>query len=187
MSKNNTVIKEVIVVEGKNDTHRLREIFGDGVDTIETLGYALTDETVELIREASKRRGVIVLTDPDGAGKRIRARVAQLVPDVRHAYITFEDGVCEKKNKVGIEHAPLLRIKDALQNVSSGEVTSSDVTYNDLLRLGLVGFNSWEKRLFVAKKLKIGSPNGKQLLKRIKMFNIRLKKIITILESDEVN
>ena len=55
-------IKEIIVVEGKTDTALLKELFE--VETIETHGLALDDKTLNLIKEASKSRGIIVLTDP---------------------------------------------------------------------------------------------------------------------------
>ena len=61
-------IKEIIVVEGKSDTALLKELFE--VDTIETHGLALDKKTLELIKEANKTRGVIVLTDPDFPGKK---------------------------------------------------------------------------------------------------------------------
>ena len=63
-------IKEIVVVEGKTDTALLKELFE--VDTIETHGLALDQQTLELIQEASKSRGIIVLTDPDFPGKKIR-------------------------------------------------------------------------------------------------------------------
>ncbi len=56
-------IQEIVVVEGKTDTATLKQLFD--VDTIETHGLALSDQTLELIKEAGKSRGVIVLTDPD--------------------------------------------------------------------------------------------------------------------------
>ena len=55
-------IKEIVIVEGKTDTQLLKELYD--VDTIETHGLALNDKTLELIKEASLTRGVIVLTDP---------------------------------------------------------------------------------------------------------------------------
>ena len=61
-------IKEIVIVEGKTDTALLKQLFE--VDTIETHGLALSDKTLALIKEASKSRGIIVLTDPDFPGKK---------------------------------------------------------------------------------------------------------------------
>ena len=60
-------INEIVVVEGKTDSQLLKELYD--VDTIETHGLGLDDKTLELIKEASKTRGVIVLTDPDYPGE----------------------------------------------------------------------------------------------------------------------
>lgn len=69
-------IKEIIVVEGKSDTALLKELFE--VDTIETHGLALDKKTLELIKEANKTRGVIVLTDPDFLEKKYEIKFKQL-------------------------------------------------------------------------------------------------------------
>ena len=53
-------INEIVVVEGKTDSQLLKELYD--VDTIETHGLGLDEKTLELIKEASKTRGVIVLT-----------------------------------------------------------------------------------------------------------------------------
>ena len=56
-------IEEIIVVEGKDDTRRLQEVFE--VDTIETIGSAIDDTILDQIEHAQETRGVIVFTDPD--------------------------------------------------------------------------------------------------------------------------
>ena len=62
-------IKEVIVVEGKRDTAAVRRAVA--ADTLETGGSAVGSDLIRAIRRAQDRRGVIILTDPDGAGERI--------------------------------------------------------------------------------------------------------------------
>ena len=56
-------IKEIIVVEGKNDTNTLQSFFD--CDTIETGGDQVNEKTIERVRQAQKTRGVIIFTDPD--------------------------------------------------------------------------------------------------------------------------
>ena len=70
-------IKEVIVVEGKNDTNHLKEFFD--VDTIETSGLGLNKETIELINNINSKRGVILLLDPDTPGEKIRKRKCRVL------------------------------------------------------------------------------------------------------------
>ena len=63
------MIKEVIVVEGRADEARIRACRIEA-DTIRTDGFNLLPHTLEAIRAAYERRGIIILTDPDGAGER---------------------------------------------------------------------------------------------------------------------
>ena len=56
-------INEFIVVEGRDDTERVKRAVE--CDTIETNGSAINEQTLEVIRNAQQSRGVIVLTDPD--------------------------------------------------------------------------------------------------------------------------
>ena len=77
----------VIVVEGRDDTRRLREIYPD-IETIETNGSAIDEETIALIQKALQTREVIVFTDPDYPGTRIRNIIQERVPGVNMLYRT---------------------------------------------------------------------------------------------------
>ena len=63
-------IKEVIVVEGKDDVSALRKAVE--ADILITTGLGLRPEKIEEIRILAERRGVIVFTDPDFPGGKIR-------------------------------------------------------------------------------------------------------------------
>lgn len=78
-------IREVIVVEGKHDTEKLRKYFD--CDTIETNGTHLGKSVIEQIAAAQKSRGVIILTDPDSPGNRIRCAINQAVPGLSLIHI----------------------------------------------------------------------------------------------------
>ena len=65
-------IKEIIVVEGRDDTNRVKEAID--CDTFETNGSALTKKKIERLIFLEKTRGLIVLTDPDYSVKRISLR-----------------------------------------------------------------------------------------------------------------
>ena len=99
-------IKEVIIVEGKYDKQHLRRIT-DAV-ILETNGFALYRDKslIETIRNFAKTRGVIVLTDSDGAGFRIRNYIKQCVGQngtVKQAYIPTVAGKERRKEKGGKE------------------------------------------------------------------------------------
>src|SRR5699024_12515897 len=79
-------IKEIIVVEGKNDTLEIKQAVQ--ADTIETNGSAVSESTLDMIRHAQKKRGVIIFTDPDYPGERIRHITSESVPGWKHAVYT---------------------------------------------------------------------------------------------------
>ena len=56
------------------------------MDTYETRGSAITEEDLERINRLNDLRGVIVLTDPDYNGERIRKLIMAAVPTARHAF-----------------------------------------------------------------------------------------------------
>lgn len=74
-------IKEIIVVEGKNDTNKLKQYFD--CDTIETNGTHLSKSKIEMLRQLNEKRGLIVFTDPDAPGTSIRNRITQAIPNVK--------------------------------------------------------------------------------------------------------
>lgn len=98
-------IKEAIVVEGRYDKNTLSQV----VDTLilETGGFQLfkDPEKLALLRRAAQRRGLIVLTDSDGAGFVIRNRLKGAIPaeQLKHAYIPDVYGKERRKRKAGKE------------------------------------------------------------------------------------
>lgn len=174
-------IKEIIVVEGKEDSRRLKEVFKN-VDTIETRGSAINKRTLELIKQAQKDRGVIIFTDPDYPGLRIRNIINQKIPGCKNAYIEKEKAISIKKKKVGIEHCCDQDIIDALDNITVSKGVKSSIEFIDLYELHLVGNNnSKELREYVSINLNLGYNNAKQLFNKVKMFNISketLKKLV---------
>lgn len=96
-------IKETIVVEGKFDKEQLKKVTDATI--ICTGGFTLyTDKSIiTAIRKMAQKTGVIVLTDSDSAGFRIRSYIKQCVGDrgaVKHAYIPSVKGK-EKRKAVG--------------------------------------------------------------------------------------
>lgn len=162
-------INEFIVVEGRDDTERVRRAVE--CDTIETNGSAIDRTCLDVIRQAQETRGVIVLTDPDFPGDKIRAIIREAVPGVKHAYIDREKAK-NKRGKIGVEHASFEAIREALMHVSS-PLSESEETIDKatLIDLGLIiGPDSRRRRDIVGRRLHIGHSNGKQLLKKLNAF-----------------
>ena len=163
-----TTIKQVVVVEGRDDTKRLKETFG-AIDTIETRGSAIDEATLERIRQAQAKRGVIVLTDPDFPGEKIRKTISRAVPGVTHAFLPSREGVPDHKGSLGIEHAKPAALRAALQHLFTEMPDAPQViSQQDLLAADLVGgVGARQRREQLGELLHIGYTNGKQLLRRL--------------------
>ena len=90
-------IQEVLVVEGKDDTANLRRFYD--VDTYETRGSAINDDDLERIEKLNDLRGVIVFTDPDYNGERIRKIIMNAIPNVKHAFLNRDEAAPKSKSK----------------------------------------------------------------------------------------
>lgn len=174
-------IPEVIVVEGKDDTANLRRFYE--VDTYETRGSAIDQDDLERIAKLQELRGVIVFTDPDYNGERIRKIIMQEIPQAKHAFLNRGEAVPKSKTKgrsLGVEHASFEDLEKALTGLvgSYEDETFFDITKTDLMRLGLLmGSDSRKRREYLGEELRIGYCNGKQLLKRLELFGISLAEV----------
>ena len=181
-------IKEIIVVEGKSDTVAVRR--ATGADTIETNGSAVSKETLMKIRHAQEKRGVIVFTDPDYPGRRIRAIIEEHVPGVKHAFLPKAQSISENGRKVGIEHAAdediraaLAAVRTAVQEAGGEEPPVTDA---ELVSLRLVGHpDARRRRERLGLLLQIGQTNGKQLAKRLAMFRISREEFLAAVHAIE--
>lgn len=108
-------IKEIIVVEGRDDTARIK--LAVDADTIETNGSAIDDHVIDQIRLAQKTRGVIILTDPDFPGEKIRKTISEAVPGCKHAFLPKHLAKPKNKRGIGVEHASVESIRACLENV----------------------------------------------------------------------
>lgn len=166
------MIKEVIVVEGRDDTVAIKRAVE--ADTIETGGSAINAATIRKIAIAKERRGVIIFTDPDHAGERIRKIIAAKVSGCKHAFLSEEDAT--RKGDIGVENASPEAIRLALSRVHSesvSEMNQSQIDFEDLIEAGLIVHpNAAARRKAMGETLGIGYCNGKQFYKRLGIFQI---------------
>ena len=165
-------IKEMIVVEGKNDTNVLQSYFD--CDTLETSGDQVSETTLSRIEEAQKKRGVIVFTDPDTPGEHIRRLIKERVPEAKHAFIKKEKARTTKK--VGVEHASKEDLWDSLSHCVTFTEEKESLSWADFMDLGLVG--NREFRFFVCEQFHIGPCNGKTCFKRLNQMGITRENIL---------
>ncbi len=172
-------LQEVIIVEGKNDTRRLQMFFN--VDTIETDGYRLRPETLDLIREANIRRGAIVFTDPDTPGENLRRRINDAVPGLKNAFLLKKDA--RTKHKVGVEHASREVLEEALGKfLTITEKKEETLSLSDFRELGLIGKpDSRARRQKVASVFPVGEVSAKTMRQRLNILQLKKEDIETIL------
>ncbi len=167
--KNNT-IKEVIIVEGRDDTAAVKRAID--TDTIETHGFGIKASTWRLIEKASKERGIIIFTDPDFSGNEIRKRIKARFPDAKEAFLSR--GEAEKAGDIGVENASAEAILQALEQAKcTKETPHIEFTEDDLFAAGLVGAaGASEKRGMLGKLLGIGYGNAATFLTKLNKYGV---------------
>lgn len=174
-------IKEVIVVEGKDDVSALRKAVE--ADIIITSGLGFSKKKLAEVKAMAEKRGVIVFTDPDFPGGKIRHIIKDAVPGCKHAYITKEEGLNPKTGKFGVEYASPEAILRALREAKAEQI-DYDILYdlNDLVQWGLSGLpDSAERRNHLCDQLSIGHCNAKQLVKKLNSYQISREEIEALL------
>ena len=178
-----TDIREIIIVEGRDDTAAIRRAVN--AETIETHGFGMSREMWEQIEKAIHTRGAIVFTDPDPAGERIRRKIRERFPQCKEAFLSQEEA--EKEGDIGVENASPESIRQALaaaRQRSADGPQETEITRQDLLDAGLVGGKgSGILREEVCRRLKIGHCNGKRLLDRLNGFGITKEEFYGALRS----
>ena len=173
-------IKETIVVEGYHDKQALLKLVDANI--LVTQGSYLSEKTLKLIEKAHESCGVIVFTDPDTPGKKIRNTIQTRIPDVKHAHIMQKDA--KAKHKIGVEHASSEILIEALNNLMTVSDSVSNLTLSDLIDLGLsVSPESQDLRKKCAEKLYIAEGNAKSFLKQCQFKQVTkedLKEIIQL-------
>ena len=165
-------IKEAVVVEGRYDKNTLSQL----VDTIiiETKGFGIfkDSERLSLLRRLARERGLVVLTDSDGAGFVIRNFLKGAIPpgQVKHAYIPDLFGKERRKRqtgkegKLGVEGMRPQVLEEALRRAGvtfldqeSGEhISRRPITKADLFAAGLSGGpDSAQRRQALLRRLKL--------------------------------
>ena len=145
-------IDRVVIVEGRYDKIKLSSVI-DGV-IIETDGFGIFNnkEKQKLIRKLAETKGLLILTDSDSAGFKIRSFIRGIVPaeQIKHAYIPDIFGKEKRKTepskegKLGVEGVKVQVILDALEKAGvlceeTEETQRREITKLDLYEDGLSG------------------------------------------------
>ncbi len=193
------VIREVIVVEGRYDRNTLAQV----VDALifETGGFSIfhNPERLSALRTLAEQRGLILLTDSDGAGFVIRNRLKSLLPPdrVRQAFIPEIPGKERRKSSpskqglLGVEGMTPEVILKALRaaGATEEERPRDMIETSDFYALGLTGQpGSAELRGRLAASLGLPKGISQSDLRRIISWNMspeELRSLVSVLKKTE--
>jgi ribonuclease M5 len=175
--------KTVIVVDGQSDVNKLRLLVD--ADFVITNGSEISRETLKYIEKLALSRDIIILTDPDYPGQRIRNIINNAVKGCYNAYVDRSKSV--KGHKLGVAECEDEEILRALKDmIKYKEIdTPNPLTLSDLIDLGLSGQeDSFNKRLLLAEHYHLGPVNTKSLLNKLNMLNISLEEVKGVLDEN---
>ena len=193
-------IKEAIVVEGRYDRNTLSQIVDATIFETNGFGIFKNKEQMALLRTVAQKRGLIVLTDSDGAGFVIRNHLKSAIPGayLKHAYIPDIAGKEKRKaapgkeGKLGVEGMRPEVILEALRacgatfDDETQDSPRAAITKQNFVELGLSGgTDSSVKRLCVQKALNLPehmSANALLQALNLLMTADELRNLVTTLE-----
>ena len=144
------MIKEVIVVEGRDDITAVKAALE--CEVIATNGFGYGKSLIRTLKSLQERRGLIILTDPDFGGERIRKDLSKHIPN------------CKKARPNNVEMLETFDWEDILMfNLAGGKGSS-------------------ERREKLGEILGIGYCNGKQILKRLNHLGVTRDEFIRAME-----
>lgn len=144
--------ERAVIVEGKYDKIRLSSVIDGLIVTTEGFGVFSDREKQRFIKKLAEERGLLILTDSDAAGFRIRNFLKNIVPEeqILHAYIPDIYGKEKRKDapskegKLGVEGIDTETLENALRkcgafNSCPQHKNSREITPSDLYEAGLSG------------------------------------------------
>lgn len=193
-------IKEAVIVEGTYDKIKLSG-FLDGI-ILTTHGFAVytNEDFIRTMCELAKKTGIVIFTDSDSAGMRIRNFLKQKIKDgtIRHAYIPDIEGkerrkrIASKEGFLGVEGMSEEIIIKALREAGceiddvAEMPKNSGLTKSELYILGLSGRDgSAELRKKLAEKINIPAKISSNMLLDILNRLYTYEELVKIIQSIE--
>lgn len=179
------MIKEVIVVEGKDDITAVKAAVD--AEVIATNGFGYKKEFIDTLKTIADRRGIIILTDPDFAGEQIRKDLSKHIKNCKHAFLP--QGKALKKGDIGVENASKVDIIEAIEKARPNKIEREiEFTKEDLIEFELSGTPAArERRDKLGSILGIGYCNSKQFLNRLNNFGITRQEFLDAMKRMENN
>lgn len=176
-----------IIVEGKYDKIRLSALTDALILTTDGFGIFSDKEKQRFIKKTAREKGLMIITDSDAAGFRIRHYIENIAgsADILNVFIPDLYGKesrktqASKEGKLGVEGMPTQALEEALRRSGAFDVSNTaaadPITYTDLYEAGLSGKqNSAEKRRAFLRRIALPERlTGATLLKALNAFLTR--------------
>lgn len=143
-------IKQAIIVEGRYDKNTLSQLVDAMIITTDGFGIYKDPEKLELIRSLAKKTGVIILTDSDSAGNRIRSYLRGAINGGEVINVVIPDIAGKERRKrepskqglLGVEGMPREVLLEAFAKagvLADSSAPREPITRADLMQAGLIG------------------------------------------------
>ena len=167
-------LRGVLVVEGKEDAAYLSNFIASEIVAVN--GFEMSSATIKYLKD----KEVILLVDPDEAGKSIRKTLNEKLSNVTN--IEIDISKCNRGKKNGVAECDIDEIMAKLQPYFvKNSAKLQRITTSELFNLGLVNGEK-ELRNYVCEKLNLGLCNGKVFLKRLNENNISIEELSKVVE-----
>lgn len=170
------IIDGFLIVEGKDDKSYLSSFID--AEIFITNGFDIYSDDFPYLISLSKKYTPIILTDSDDAGKIIRKKLSDLLPDSKNAEVNILK--CNKNHKHGVAECEKEEIINKLKPYSvSNKEKHFEYSLRDLINFGIKDKTTRELVCF---KLGLGKCNTKQLAHRLSVLEIPKDDIINVLK-----
>ncbi|HAA99967.1 MAG TPA: DUF4093 domain-containing protein [Ruminococcaceae bacterium] len=150
-------IKQTVVVEGKYDLIKLSALVDALIIPTEGFRIFKDQEKLQMLKVLAEKNGLLILTDSDAAGFKIRAFLGSVIPkeQITHVYIPGISGKEKRKAEPskegllgveGVEDAVLIEALRRFTASNLSENTSQKISSYDLYTFGLSGGKDSAKR-----------------------------------------
>ena len=174
---------KVFVVEGKNDIKVVKSAFPESV-CIKTNGLGITKAIIDQIKNLEKENEIIIITDPDSAGTKIRNILLKEIKTAK--FIELPKNKCIKKHKVGLENLSpneFLELFKTTKLLNKAISVNNKFTLSDLVELKITGPNCSTNKYKLFDFLGIYHFNTKQLMTYLNNSNYSKNQIKEVLNA----
>lgn len=180
----------IIVVEGRDDKFVVEKIVDAPIYVLN--GFSgVSRNNLEKLVKLSKTKEIILILDPDFAGKKMREIIRKYIPKCREIFVPRKIAI--KKDNIGIENVLIKDLYDILNKYFSNNISCNKnenfikFTIDDLLKYDLTATNSSKKRReMLTDELNFGYCNSKQLLKNLNNYKIDRNRFEDIMNKIEL-